>query len=69
MVIKGEWAEPCRDCGAVDGCCESSKMRRDIGTDLSLLVGRQSAKITELNRMLGEANQVIGDLRAAAVKS
>ena len=68
MVVKGEWAEPCLECGAIDGCCESSKMRRDIGTDLSLLVGRQSAQITELNRKLAEAHQVIGDMRAAAVK-
>ena len=63
MVIKGEWAEPCRDCGAMDGCCATAKMRRDVGTDLSLLVGRQSAKITQLARELQESRQVIKDLR------
>lgn len=64
MVIKGEWASPCPDCGAMKSCCETSIMRRDIGADLSLLVGRQSVQITELRRQLDEARQVIGDIRS-----
>ena len=65
MVIKGEWAEPCKNCGAMDSCCETAKARLETADGLALLVGRQSEKIRTLGRELEEARQVIGDLRAA----
>lgn len=61
--ILGEWAEPCHGCGALDGCCSTSKMRLDVASDLEKLVRRQSAKITELDRAVGEKQAVIDDLR------
>ena len=64
MVIKGTWAEPCQECGALDGCCQSSKDRRDTADSLGILVRRQSGTITELMNELQEAKQVIADLRA-----
>lgn len=63
MVIKGEWAEPCRECGALDGCCATSKDRRDTAESLSRLVARQSAIITKLQYEVAEAYQVIADQR------
>ena len=62
MVIKGTWAEPCPECGALDGCCQSSKDRRDTADSLGKLVDRQSQTITKLTRELKEARQVIADL-------
>ncbi len=63
MVIKGHWAQPCPECGAIDGCCATSKARRDVSESLSRLVARQSATITNLTREVAEAYQVIADIR------
>jgi hypothetical protein len=68
MVIKGTWAEPCPECGALDGCCQSSKDRRDTADSLGNLVARQSATITTLTRQLDEAKQVIADLKSKAAE-
>lgn len=35
MVIKGEWAEPCKNCGAMDSCCETSKARLETADGLA----------------------------------
>ena len=63
MNIKGEWKEPCNECGALDGCCETAKARSETAVSLARLVARQSATITTLQRELYDARQVIGDLR------
>ena len=65
MNIKGEWAEPCKECGALDGCCATAQTRLEIATDLAQLVHRQSETITKLKQDLQEARQVAADLRRA----
>lgn len=61
--ISGSWAEPCPGCGALDGCCQTSKDRRETCDSLGRLVKRQSDAITELERELAEKKAVIDDLR------
>lgn len=63
MVIKGTWAEPCPDCGALHGCCESSKDRGEMADNLAELVGRQSRTITSKSLKIAELQGVIDDLR------
>lgn len=64
MGIKGaEWAEPCRECGALDGCCATAKARRETANTLSRLVDRQRVKITDLEHTITEKEGVIADLR------
>lgn len=57
---------PCRGCGAIGSCCETSKDRNDTATSLADLVSRQSKSITILQRQLQEAKQVIADLQGQA---
>ena len=69
MNIKGEWKDPCQECGALDGCCATSKDRREMANELAALVNRQGIVIATLQRELQEARQVIGDLRRAKATS
>ncbi len=66
MAIRGEWAEPCKGCGAVGSCCETAKARLETANQLSTLTARQSRRITALEIELHEKKQVIEDLRAKA---
>lgn len=63
MAIKGEWAGPCPGCGAVGGCCTTSKGRGEMADSLARLVARQSTTITTLQREKEELKQVVADLR------
>jgi hypothetical protein len=66
--IKGEWAEPCPDCGALDGCCATAKARLETGTSLTRLVDRQREKIAELEDLLKEKMGMIDELRTNSLK-
>lgn len=50
--IKGEWAEPCPDCGALDACCATAKARLETANELTRLVDRQREKIAEQDKEL-----------------
>lgn len=69
MNIKADWAEPCRECGAMDGCCATAKARLENANMLSRIVDRQSQTITRLERELYEAKTVNADLRQKWVTS
>lgn len=66
MAIKGEWAEPCRECGALGACCATAQDRLDTANSLSRLVAAQSRAITAQTMSLAEARAVIEDLRRTA---
>lgn len=63
MAIKGEWKEPCQECGALDGCCEAAKERSETSVSLARLVARQSETITTLKNGLQEAHRAIDDMK------
>ena len=65
MNIKGEWKDPCQECGALDGCCATAKDRLETANELGSLVRRQSAVIDTLQNDIREAWGVIEDLRRA----
>ena len=62
MTIKGDWNEPCPNCGALDGCCETGKARLETATTLAGIVKRQGETITRLQHEIEELQQDISDL-------
>jgi hypothetical protein len=57
----------CVKCGSVGvTCCEMAQERLKTANSLSRIVDRQGKRLIELTRLLGEKDQVIGDLRAKA---